>query len=206
LAVFDRRGVGASQRDAADLSLDAHVADLAAVANACGFKRFDVIGDNDASYVAAAFAVQHPARVRRIALWAPLVGGHDARPQQMREFANLLRVDDAHALDQWAGYAVRDGPETARAAFIDAFRKRISPATAAAYLDWEAGIDISDLLPLVEAPALVLNVRRGGPRSMGVAALMPHARFEPVDAPPAPEAFDAGTLAGHMLRFFDDQP
>src|ERR1700694_6049156 len=39
---FDRRGVGASQRNVEDLSLEAHVADLRAIVEQLEFEQFDL--------------------------------------------------------------------------------------------------------------------------------------------------------------------
>jgi pimeloyl-ACP methyl ester carboxylesterase len=202
--ISDRRGTGASQRDVTDFSLDAQVADLTAVADALGLDRFDLSGDNDGCYVAVAFAAQHRERVRRLVLWSPLVGGHDARQADMRDFAQRMRSDADAARWQWSEYTV-NGDESARRAFVDAFAARSSPEVTASYLEWEAAEDASPLLPTIAVPALVINTRRFGPRSMGVASLMPDARFEPIDVDPAagPTEF-YGTVARTILAFLDE--
>jgi hypothetical protein len=46
---FDRRGVGASQRDVDDFSLQAHVADVAAVVDHLRLKWFDVLAGEDSA-------------------------------------------------------------------------------------------------------------------------------------------------------------
>src|SRR3972149_7672300 len=44
VVAFDRRGIGASQRDVQDVGLDAQLQDLSAVTNDAGMEVFDMIG------------------------------------------------------------------------------------------------------------------------------------------------------------------
>src|SRR3990170_6739668 len=69
------RGLGASQRDVADLSLEAHLADLTAVLGELRLERFDLGGTYDGAVVALAYAARHPERVRRLLLYAPYACG-----------------------------------------------------------------------------------------------------------------------------------
>jgi pimeloyl-ACP methyl ester carboxylesterase len=166
--------------------MDAELADISSVLDAAGAPTTHIIADNDACYLAVRFAALHTERLRRMVLWSPFVSGQDARGDEMRRFAGLIRSDWDDALRQWAGYALPNGTEAQRAAFSNGFARRVSASTAATYMEWEASEDVSQLLPAVEAPTLVLAPRRLGSRSMGVASLLPNARFEPMDADPVP--------------------
>ncbi|MDP9238805.1 MAG: alpha/beta hydrolase [Chloroflexota bacterium] len=203
VVLYDRRGVGASGRELSDVTLRAQIDDLQCVVDAVGFDECDVLGDNDGCYVAAAFAARHPKQVRRMALWAPLVTGKDARPQAMREFAQLMRDDWVAARAQWAAYRAPNGSDDERRQIGDGFGAMISPEVAAEYLEWEAGEDVGALLAGISAPTLVVNTRRGGARSMGVAELIRGARFEPLDSDPATGRPDPAQVADVILRFFD---
>ena len=66
---FDRRGTGASQREVSDFSLDAQVADVAAVADQLQLEQFDLLGGTDGAAIAVAYAAQRPERVSRLVLW-----------------------------------------------------------------------------------------------------------------------------------------
>lgn len=75
LLVYDRRGNGDSDRPASeeagrDYALERQVDDLVAVADAAGWDRFDLVGHSMGGFIAMAFAVHHPQRVRRLALLA----------------------------------------------------------------------------------------------------------------------------------------
>ncbi|MEX2246027.1 MAG: alpha/beta hydrolase [Dehalococcoidia bacterium] len=204
VVMFDRRGVGASGRDPADLSMPAQLADIRAVAGALGIERCDVLGDNDGCYVAVAWATAYPKRVARLALWSPLVTGRDARPAQMRAFAQLMRDDWTAACQQWARYRATEAEERQRIA--ETFGAMTSPRVAASYLEWEADEDLTELLPRVIAPALVVNTRRGGPRSLGVASLLADGRFVTVDPPKGADDLDLAELARIIIEFLDREP
>jgi pimeloyl-ACP methyl ester carboxylesterase len=200
VVVADRRGVGASSGEAQPTT-DAQVDDVAAVLDGAGVTAAHLIADNDACYLAVRFAAVHPERVRRLALWSPFVSGRDARQDEMRRFAGLIRSDWDAARRQWAEYALPKGTEAERAAFSDGFARRLSASAAASYMDWEASEDLSPVLPTVNAPTLVLAPRRLGSRSMGVASLLPNALFEPVDADPIDDKLNVRALGTRMTSF-----
>jgi pimeloyl-ACP methyl ester carboxylesterase len=204
VVMLDRRGVGASRPAVEDQSRATQIGDVQRVMDALRIEVCDFVGDNNGCYLVAAYAALHPERVRGIALWAPLVAGSDARPERMREFARLMRSDWTAACTQWAQYAAPGATPAEQIELARAFEEMTSPSFAASYLEWEADEDVATLLPRIAAPALVLNSRRGGARSMGVASLMPHARFEVVDADPATGQLDTGDLAATIVQFFDE--
>ena len=92
LVLFDRRGCGSSQRDGDDLSLDAHVGDVASLADHLALDRFDLWGDKDGAAVAVAYATRYPERVSRLVLWAPFACAADIGPSEAhRSLAELAR-------------------------------------------------------------------------------------------------------------------
>jgi pimeloyl-ACP methyl ester carboxylesterase len=59
---YDERGCGLSDRDVADVSFDARVADLEAVIDAAGIERFALLGMSQGGPAAVVFAARHPER------------------------------------------------------------------------------------------------------------------------------------------------
>jgi class 3 adenylate cyclase len=70
LVMFDQRGTGASDATAAPPTLEEHVADARAVADAVGFEQFVVAGGSQSSPQTILFAHRHHDRVRRLVLYA----------------------------------------------------------------------------------------------------------------------------------------
>jgi len=89
---FDRRGFALSERNVDDLSLEAHVADVAAVVDDLGFEQFDLYGAIDGAAVAVAFAAQHPEQVSKLVLWASYSHGKEiGPPEEIRGIVELIR-------------------------------------------------------------------------------------------------------------------
>jgi pimeloyl-ACP methyl ester carboxylesterase len=70
LLLYDRRGGGDSDRTEDGYDLDAQVDDLDAVVRHAGWDRFDLVGHSMGGFIAMAYAIRHPARVRRLGLLA----------------------------------------------------------------------------------------------------------------------------------------
>ncbi len=72
---YDVRGMGLSERDVLDLSLEGRVRDLTAVVGHLGLDRFALGGLDVGAATAVAYAVQHPASVSHLILLSPWASG-----------------------------------------------------------------------------------------------------------------------------------
>ncbi len=89
---FDRRGVGSSQREVDDFSLEAQVADVAAVADHLRLDRFDLWGHYEGAAVSVAYAAQNPQRLSRLVLSSAYPCGVEIdRPGANRGLVELIR-------------------------------------------------------------------------------------------------------------------
>jgi class 3 adenylate cyclase len=179
---FDRRGVGASQREVDVFSLEAQVADVAAVVGHLGLERFDLWGMLDGAAISVAYAVEHPESVSRLVLWSPYPCGVEiARPGAVRGLVELIRGNWGLARRAIAAVVFPSGPTELQGWFSESLRRCLSPEVAAKCIEFYATVDVRPLLPRVKAPTLVLHRRgnRDAPMSaaMAVAALVPEARF-----------------------------
>jgi pimeloyl-ACP methyl ester carboxylesterase len=67
--LFDKRGVGLSDRLSVIPTIEARLDDLRAVLDAVGSERTLVVGNNDGGALAALFAATYPERTLGLALW-----------------------------------------------------------------------------------------------------------------------------------------
>ena len=179
---FDCRGVGGSQRDVDDLSLDARVRDVAAVVDHLQLERFDLFGCLDSSAVSIAYAAQHPERVSRMVLWAAYPCGVEmVRPGAVRGLVELIPANWSLARRAIADVTFPSGPTELQRWFSNTVRESMSPETAARLVEFYASVDVRRYLPQVKAPTLVLHRRgdRNAPIAAGreAATLIPDARF-----------------------------
>ncbi len=74
---YDNRGFGNSQRETSEASLDAWVADLAAVVDHLSLDRFVLYGVSFSVPVAITYAARHPEHVSKLIIWAGSARGAD---------------------------------------------------------------------------------------------------------------------------------
>ncbi|MDO8613089.1 MAG: adenylate/guanylate cyclase domain-containing protein [Dehalococcoidia bacterium] len=206
---FDRRGLGGSQREVDDFSLEAQVADLAAIVDHLKLDRFDLAGWADGAAVSVAYAAQHPERVSRLVLWAPYACGQDiGRPEAVRSVVQLIRENWSLARRAMADIVFPSGPTELQRWFSDTLRRSTTPEVAAKYLEFSFSVDVRQYLPQVRAPTLVLH-RRGDrhvPIAAGraVAALIPDARFVALEGDIGHGFFGDTSFLETITQFLDE--
>lgn len=183
VVMFDKRGTGMSDRVENVPGLDQRVDDMRAVMDALNIERAAIMGPSEGGSLAAYFAATHPHRCQALVLY-----GAFAR------FASWIESDEAlqHLIEyidtSWG--SGRSLPFFApsmvgNAAFEQWWarseRLGASPADAIALMRLNSQIDISDVLPTIHVPTLVIH--RTGDVTVNVeggrllAARIPGARF-----------------------------
>ena len=210
LVTFDRRGLGASQREVRDLSLDAQRSDLGAIVDHLKLGRFDVLSFD--SPTAVPFAAQNPERVRRLILWGPSgpAGAEDAaRLQAPRSMVELIRSNWQLARRSMAGLQYPNGPVEKQRWWSTVLRESASPEVAARNIEFRMTFDPGPFLSRVKAPTLILHRRRSrvSPISEGraIAARIPDARFVALEGEiNTPMAGDHLQIAELIVNFLDE--
>jgi pimeloyl-ACP methyl ester carboxylesterase len=187
---YDARGNGLSDWEVDDISLDAFVHDLESVVEATGLQRFDLLGISQGCAVSIAYAIRHPERVRQLVLY-----GGFARGKRRRGSSRDLEQSDALLTLMRQGWGqenpafrqiftslfIPGGTAEQMQWFNDLQRITTSPENAVRIRQAVDNIDVSELLPQVKAPALVLHCRNDAvhPFDEGrrLAAGIPGARF-----------------------------
>jgi DNA-binding winged helix-turn-helix (wHTH) protein/pimeloyl-ACP methyl ester carboxylesterase len=93
---YDGRGMGLSDRDVREISLETHIADLEAVVDTLKLERFSILGISAGAATAIAYASRHPDRVSNLVLYGGYALGRNKRhsPQtteEARAFVTMLR-------------------------------------------------------------------------------------------------------------------
>jgi DNA-binding NarL/FixJ family response regulator len=163
LVEYDCRGAGMSARDVPEYSLEAWVADLEAVADSLGREPFVLFAPNSLAVpVAIAYAARFPERLSHLILWQAHANVKylTAEPG----FAAVLALIEKDwvmftevLMQVWEGYAE---PETAHREAAK-LREVHTPEGLRAALNASIQIDVTDLLPEVRCPTLVLHRRDG---------------------------------------------
>jgi pimeloyl-ACP methyl ester carboxylesterase/DNA-binding CsgD family transcriptional regulator len=196
LVRYDPRGSGLSDRNVTDFSLDAWVADLEAVVDAVGLRRFPLFGLCQGGSVAIAYAARHPERVSRLVLYSAYPHGAYADDaavkiaKQAQVLAQMIEVGwgrEAGAFREvFANLLMPDGGKE-QLKWIGELQRRSASAETACRL-WNAfhAFDIRAEAGKVSVPTLVFHVRGDAmvPFEAGrqVAAMIPNARFVPLES------------------------
>ena len=193
---LDKRGTGLSSRDVDDFSLEAHIADVAAVVDNLGLEKFALAGGSEGGPVAIGFAGRYPNRVKKLVIYGSFanparVGGSEAMRQA------LLTV----VKEEWgiigskllSEFFVNGDSYITLEEFANYERLAANPAEAYATLKAMMAVDVRPHLSQIQAPTLVIHARddRIVPLALGqeIAAGVRGARFVSVPGAhlPAPE-------------------
>jgi len=159
---YDSRGMGLSDRDRTDFTIEAQVRDLEAVADHYGLDRFAIWGSIGGSPPSIAYAARHPDRVTHLMLWGAYANGASllGRPEMMA-LVELLRQNWVMFTDMLAqmGFGWPDSDTASRYAQLT--RDAISRDGMLQMMREGAAIDVSDEARSIRTPTLVLT-RRGG--------------------------------------------
>jgi class 3 adenylate cyclase len=182
LIVVNPRGVGLSDRPRG-FTVESRMDDIRAVMDAVGSERAALLGLSESAATCAVFAASYPERVEHLLLWMPYVrhvaseAERERMAAQMREERELWGDREhlsgvARMLNpQWA-----DVPE-----YLDStvwhHRLTASPATIVEFRRMQLDLDISEVLPAVRVPTLVLSKERARADAVEVAAAIPGAEL-----------------------------
>jgi pimeloyl-ACP methyl ester carboxylesterase len=165
---YDERGNGLSDWSTDDLSFEKMVLDLESVVDAAGLDHFDLFGVSQGCAVSIAYAVRHPDRVQKLLLYGGYARGW-ARRGNPREIelrrAMLTLIEQGWAQESaafrrlWSSIYIPDATTEQVASFDELQRRTTSPKNAVALTRTFSEIDVTDLLPGVTAPTLVLHMR-----------------------------------------------
>lgn len=203
---YDKRGTGLSDWDVKDLSFEAWVRDLEAVANAVGLRQFPLFANSQGGTVAVTYAVRNPDMVSRLILYGAYARGwlyRDLTADQLEEeklLVSLMRIGwgrENPAFRQVFATQLRPEatPEEMRA-FDELMRISTTPENAARLENEMHHTDVRALAPQVTAPTLVMHARQDAAVAFEegrlLASLIPNAEFVALES------------KNHLLR--EDEP
>ncbi len=155
---YDRAGCGLSAPTGRPPSLAFELDQLTAVADTLGTEPFDLMGTSMGAPVAAAWASEHPDRVRRLVLYGGWSSGAELAAPAVRD--HILGLVESHwglGSDVLTDIFAPDAHPTTRELFGRYQRASSDAANARALLALSYALDVGDLLGRVRAPTLVVH-------------------------------------------------
>ncbi len=192
---YDIRGTGLSDHASDSDTIADHVADLAAVADACGLDRFPILSNLNGAATAIRFAAENPDRVSRLVVQEGYARGRAMRHADGENwsdpFISLLREggwgqSDSGYMRAWISLALPGLSYDDATELIELISGACSTENALASRQVIDRFDVRDYLEVVKASTLVIHCRNNTlhPLAEGrmIAAGIPGAEFLVVES------------------------
>jgi class 3 adenylate cyclase/pimeloyl-ACP methyl ester carboxylesterase len=199
---LDPRGCGLSDREAADLSLEARILDLQAVVDKLGFEQFALHGIGWSGPGAITYAVRHPERATHLIL--------DDSQARTEDFFNIPQIRALDALtgdwESFLEFLVFSSFGLGRSEagpYIAYLKACVGPVGAQAIFNAARTDDVTGLLPEVRVPTLI--VQHSGPAGRNLqgaremAAQIPDARLVVLEGLALDDNFKIVEAIGELL-------
>jgi len=157
LVRYDPRGSGLSDRDVADMSLDAYVLDLEAVTDKLGLARFRMWVTGSNAPIALTYASRHPDRVSHLVLWHGQAGPGATGSGAIQSLTALAAKDWKLATESFAlAFQGISEAEIARQ-YAEHIRASVTPEQFISLAERTRTWDVTQLLPSVAVPTLIVH-------------------------------------------------
>jgi pimeloyl-ACP methyl ester carboxylesterase len=196
-------------------TLDAVLDDFEAALDSLGIESVHFVGESLGGVLGAAFAARHPERVSTLVLCStPRRLPDDVRrksflPDGYRSARDAVEEMGTGCYFQELGVAERLSNERQADREKSAYRvqlaSRTAPHVVAGMIEMVAGVDITPLLPRINAPTLLISPARSSVSSLAdqlsMGAEIPDARQAILDAEHHIAWFEADRCAAETLKF-----
>ncbi len=171
LVRYDGRGTGLSDRQPTEFSVEARVPDLEAVVDGLRLERFTLLGPLHTGPVAITYAERHPERVTRLILWCSYAKGSDFGQSPQVQATRAVAGKDWQTFTELAAHALATGWEAGDLArrLATVMRESVTQQGMLAFIAQADQFDVTDLLPRVTVPTLVIHRRQLSTISIDVA-------------------------------------
>jgi class 3 adenylate cyclase/pimeloyl-ACP methyl ester carboxylesterase len=196
---YDKHGCGLSERERTDFSLESEVRPLEAVIDHLKLKRFALYGFSCSGPGAIAYAIKHPRRVSHLILHDSYARGEAICTEELKKsLTSLIRSAWGIGSKTLADIFLPGADVSALKLFARYQREAATAEMAAKLYDLTFDLNVTDLLPRLRVPTLVIH-RKGCkviPFHLGreMASMIPNSRFVPLE----------GNI--HLLYFDDTDP
>jgi class 3 adenylate cyclase len=202
LILFDKRGTGLSDRPRT-LTLETQMDDIRAVLDTVGSDRAVLLGAIQGSQLCALFAATYPERTQALVLYHPHASPADLPPaaQESPDQARERWGTRERATERTRAIVPSlAGDDDVMRWFDDYFRFAASPGAAAEFFRMLRDTDITDVLPTIRVPTLVLHRARWRDPARHVHDLIPGAQIIELPGEDSPIWVDEA-VAPEIRRF-----
>jgi len=207
VVAYDKHGSGLSDRDRTEFTLEKELEYLETIIDHLELKRLALWGSSQGGPIAIAYTAKYPVRISHLILYGTYARGSDITRVSVQEsIIALVRAHWGLGSKTLADLFMPGADADAVDGFSKFQREASSVEVAASLLELIYQVDVTDLLPQISAPTLILH--RQGDRVMPfrlgreLAASIPNAHFIPLEGNIHPPFLgDSETLLNHIVEF-----
>lgn len=183
---YDKHGCGLSERNRIDFTLESEVRPLEAVIDHLKLKRFALFGFSQGGPIAITYAIKHPRRVSHLILYDSYARGEAITTEEFRKsFSSLIHSAWGIGSKTLADIFLPGADASAIGWFTRLQREASTAEMAAKLLDLTYNLDVTELLPRLRVPTLVIHRKddKAIPFHLGreMASMIPNSRFVPLE-------------------------
>ena len=215
LILFDKRGTGLSDHGPLYAALETRMEDMRAVLEAVGSSRAVVFGSQEGTLMGTLYAASYPERTRALVLFHPAPAGVGTESREAQE--DLSRLRERWGTPEFSDEILQlvspslSQDEEYRRWHVDALRVGATPAAAYALNRAYEESDLTEVLPAVRVPTLVLyrqtNSEAETDAALEVARRIPGARTMRLSGSDYADIFLSPEAADEIERFVaGDEP
>jgi class 3 adenylate cyclase/pimeloyl-ACP methyl ester carboxylesterase len=159
LILFDKRGTGASDRPRTPPTLEAQMDDVRVVLDAVGSEQAALFGSGHGGMMCSLFAATYPERTTALVFYDAfprLPGSAEEHREMIRRTRDIWGRRSAMERVVESDYPSLVGDEEFLEALLRIAQASASPGSAAEFMRTAAEADVTEVLPLIRAPSLVL--------------------------------------------------
>jgi len=165
LILFDKRGMGMSDRVPGAATLEERMDDIRAIMDAVGSERAAVMGESEGGPLAMLFAAAHPERTAAVILQGAEIRERTDEDWRWGESTEDEFEEAMATLREWFGKGLGieyiapsvAGQEWARAWHARMVTHAATPNSAEAFMRMAFGIDVRQVVPAINVPTLVVH-------------------------------------------------
>ena len=165
LIVFDKRGMGMSDRVPGATTLEERMDDIRAIMDAVGSERAAIMGESEGGPLAMLFAAAHPERTVGLILQGGEVRERtddewaygEGTPEEFEEAMATIRDRWGKGLGIWTIAPSIAGQEDARTWWARMQLNAGTPGSAEAFMRMAFDIDVRHVAPAINVPTLVVH-------------------------------------------------
>jgi class 3 adenylate cyclase len=213
LILFDKRGMGMSDRVPGATTLEERMDDIRAIMDAVGSKRAAVMGESEGGPLALLFAAAHPERTAALVLQGAEVRERTDDEWPWGESTEDEFEESMKSLPEWWGKGLGIdyiAPSVAGQEWARAWRGRVqthsnTPAAAEAFMRMAFEIDVRHVVPAINVPTLIVHAARDGvchvENARYLARNIPGAKYVELDTDDHVPWFDPNQTLAEIREF-----